>query len=69
MHTFTQLYQSMMDINFSNLPYWDLWAVLKPASQIGDWGLESNTEKRMRDSLKRFAHQAFMVISEGEKGE
>ena len=59
MHTFTHLYKSMMNINFSNLPYWDLWTVSKSAFQISNWGLDKSTETEMRQGLKLFAQQAY----------
>lgn len=59
MHSFTQHYQAMNTINFSNLAYWDLCAALRPASKIDTWGLEADTEKAMRSTHRWFINQAF----------
>jgi hypothetical protein len=48
------------------LPYWDLFAALRPIHGIGDWaagwsalGREDLTEEAMRDAHRRFVAQAF----------
>jgi aminoglycoside phosphotransferase (APT) family kinase protein len=60
MHTFTHHYQSIMtNVNFTNLPYWDLCAALRPASRIGAWAGDPVIERKMRDGHKHFVTQAF----------
>jgi aminoglycoside phosphotransferase (APT) family kinase protein len=59
MQSFTHHYQSMTSIDFSNLPYWDLCAALRPVSQIATWGLDDITEKNMREGHRWFITQAF----------
>jgi aminoglycoside phosphotransferase (APT) family kinase protein len=57
---FTNQYKSMMKtIDFTNLPYWDLCAALRPASKISEWGLDESTEEKMRKRHKWFVTQAF----------
>jgi aminoglycoside phosphotransferase (APT) family kinase protein len=63
---FTQHYQSMTPFDFSQLPYWDLYAALRPASRIAQWaagwaelGREDITEETMRAGHKSFVTQAF----------
>jgi aminoglycoside phosphotransferase (APT) family kinase protein len=59
MQSFTDQYQSMSTIDFTNLPYWDLYAALRSATQIAEWGLEKTTEKSMREAHSWFIAQAF----------
>jgi len=59
---FTQRYQAMMEIDYTNLPYWDLWAVLKPAAKLRSWGLEPEKQKEMLRALSWFAQQAYTGI-------
>ena len=46
MQRFTQQYQSMTTIDFTNLPHWDLCAALRPVAQLAQWGLDDTTEKQ-----------------------
>jgi aminoglycoside phosphotransferase (APT) family kinase protein len=59
MEHFTQQYQSLTGIDFTNLPYWDLCAALRTASQISSWGLDDATKKTMREGHRWFINQAF----------
>jgi hypothetical protein len=59
MHHFTQQYQSLTTIDFTNLPYWDLYAALRPASQFAAWAPDELTEKTMRERYTWFIAQAF----------
>ncbi len=64
MHDATHHYHSLMPaIDFTNLPYWDLCAALRPASQISTWGLDERTEKTMRERHRLFTTQAFEKLS------
>jgi aminoglycoside phosphotransferase (APT) family kinase protein len=63
MHSFTQHYKSMTTIDFTNLPIWDLFAALRPASQMSEWAADDITEKRMRERHKLFTSQAFEKLS------
>jgi aminoglycoside phosphotransferase (APT) family kinase protein len=63
MRTFTQHYQSITPIDFTNLPYWDLWAALRPASQIATWATDEITEENMREGHRWFITQAFAKLS------
>ena len=62
MQRFTHHYQSLAGIDFANLPYWELYAVLRRISQIAGWGLDEITEKTMRERLRWFIAQAFMNL-------
>jgi aminoglycoside phosphotransferase (APT) family kinase protein len=59
MQSFTYQYQSMTTIDFTHLPYWDLYAALRRAANIAEWGLDDTTEKTMREGLRWFVTQAF----------
>lgn len=59
MHSFTRDYESMTTIDFTNLPYWDLCAALRPAFKIAEWAGDDTTERTMRDGHRLFVTQAF----------
>jgi aminoglycoside phosphotransferase (APT) family kinase protein len=63
MHHFTQQYQSLTTIDFTNLPYWDLCAALRPASQFAAWAPDELTETIMRERYSWFIAQALEKIS------
>jgi hypothetical protein len=63
MHSFTQHYQSMTSIDFTNLPVWDLFAALRPASKLNEWAADDIAEKRMRERHRLFITQAFEKLS------
>jgi aminoglycoside phosphotransferase (APT) family kinase protein len=63
MHSFTHYYQSMTTIDFTNLPYWDLCAALRPVAQIAQWGLDDTTERTMRERHRWFVTQTFEKLS------
>ena len=74
MQELTDQYQSMLRqtsvaSDFTNLPYWDLYAALRPASSIAEWatvyppwGRTDITEKTMREGHKWFITQAFRAL-------
>jgi hypothetical protein len=53
----------MTTIDFTNLPYWDLCAALRPASKIAEWAANDTTEKTMREGHRLFITQAFEKLS------
>lgn len=64
MNDFTRQYKSKMTIlDFTNLPYWDLCAALRPIAMIPNWGLDESTKKRMRERHSLFVSQAFEKLS------
>jgi aminoglycoside phosphotransferase (APT) family kinase protein len=65
MQQFTQDYQAMTTLDFSNLPYWDLCAALRPASKLSEWAGDAVTEKRMREGHRHFITQAFEQLAAG----
>ncbi|PKL74349.1 MAG: phosphotransferase family protein [Candidatus Melainabacteria bacterium HGW-Melainabacteria-1] len=69
MECFTKSYLDLSDCDPSNLPYWDLWAALRPAGALADWALGWSalgrpelTEARLREDHGRFVAQAFAAI-------
>ena len=63
MQSFTDQYQSMTTIDFTNLPYWDLCAALRPAFKIAEWAADDNAEKAMREGHRWFITKAFEKLS------
>lgn len=70
MHSFTHEYKSLMDIDYTKLPYWDLCAALRLARLIGanlaQWtafftpfGRHDITEHTFREHFRFFITQAF----------
>lgn len=70
MQDFTARYRAMTAVDFVNLPYWDLYAALRPASKIAEWaegwpewGRTDITEATMREGHRRFIAQAVEKLS------
>jgi aminoglycoside phosphotransferase (APT) family kinase protein len=63
MHSFTRYYRSLSNIDFTNLPYWDLCAALRPAFKIADWAGDTAVERSMRQAHRWFITQAFEGIT------
>jgi aminoglycoside phosphotransferase (APT) family kinase protein len=58
MNYFTEQYKSAItEVDYSNLPYWDLWAALR-LSKFTEWGLDENTIKTMKERINWFISQA-----------
>ena len=64
METFTTTYLELTSIDFSKLPVWDLYAGLGPASKLSGWGLDADTEQRMRQRHADFVAQAIDVLND-----
>jgi aminoglycoside phosphotransferase (APT) family kinase protein len=74
MHSFTHHYMSMMAIDYTNLPYWDLCAALRlvrlAGSNLAEWaaffppfGRHDITEQTIRDHYRFFITQAFEKLA------
>jgi aminoglycoside phosphotransferase (APT) family kinase protein len=59
MDDFTRRYASMTTVDFTHLPYWDLWAVLILAGRTAEWRLDEDTEKAIRAGHEALVAQAF----------
>jgi aminoglycoside phosphotransferase (APT) family kinase protein len=64
MDDFTRRYESTVTaVDFTDLPYWDLWADLRLAGRTTEWGLDEVTERAMRAKHETFVAQAFDKLS------
>jgi aminoglycoside phosphotransferase (APT) family kinase protein len=74
MRSFTQHYISMMAIDYSNLPYWDLCAALRlvrlAGADLAEWaaffvpfGRPDITEQTIREQYRFFVDQAFEQLA------
>ena len=74
MHAFTRRYQSLVDIDYTNLPYWDLCAALRlvrlASGHFSEWaaffvtyGRNDISEQTMRDDYGCFIAQAFAELA------
>ncbi len=68
MYRFTDFYLSLAQIDTANLPYWDLYAALRPIAGIDEWGLGDLALRTMREQLGRFSEWAFDALAGGESG-
>ena len=56
---FTSYYKTLMPhLDYSNLPYWDLCAALRPAGEMADWGLDNETLHKLQTGHKQFVNRA-----------
>jgi aminoglycoside phosphotransferase (APT) family kinase protein len=63
MQDFTKRYQALMGLDCTHLPYWDLYAALRPAFKIAEWAGDPWVEKKMRDGHRVFVAQAFEKVA------
>lgn len=60
---FEERYRAAMpQLSYDYLYLWELVAALRPASRLQDWGLDRETEERMRAVHARFVRQALSRI-------
>jgi aminoglycoside phosphotransferase (APT) family kinase protein len=62
MEDFTKYYRSKNKVDFTNLPYWDLCAALKPCGKLSEWELEKKSKKAMIEKHKLFVSNAIEKI-------
>jgi aminoglycoside phosphotransferase (APT) family kinase protein len=65
---FTANYRALTTLDFTDLPYWDLCAALRPAGKLAGWGLDAATEQRMRAAHHLFVAQAFAQLAAQSPG-
>jgi aminoglycoside phosphotransferase (APT) family kinase protein len=64
MEAFTRRYAGIATaVDFTDLPYWDLWADLRLAGRTSEWGLDEVAEKAMRAGHEVFVAQALRQLS------
>jgi aminoglycoside phosphotransferase (APT) family kinase protein len=64
MQRFTDLYHAQMpQVDLTLLPYWDLYAALAPASELGEWAEgDAAREQHMRAGHELFVQQVFAKL-------
>lgn len=61
---FTSRYKSLRsDLSYDNLPFWDLYAALRPAGKMADWGLDDVTLNKLQAGHKDFVDQAIAKLT------
>jgi aminoglycoside phosphotransferase (APT) family kinase protein len=64
MEDFTRRYRSLvLGVDFTDLPYWDLWADLRLAGRIGEWGLGDAAEQALRTGHEAFVARALEQLA------
>jgi aminoglycoside phosphotransferase (APT) family kinase protein len=70
MRDFTDRYRELTDIDLVHLPYWDLYAALRPITNLAEWaavypalGRPDVTEATMRQGHAEFVGQAFAKLA------
>lgn len=63
MNSFTQRYLSLNPVDARVLPYWDLYAALRPASKLSIWASDAAAEAHMRAGHAEFVAQAFEKLN------
>jgi aminoglycoside phosphotransferase (APT) family kinase protein len=60
---FTRQYRAArQEIDLAALPYWDLYAALRPAGKMADWGLPAADLDRFRAGHREFTSSALRLI-------
>jgi aminoglycoside phosphotransferase (APT) family kinase protein len=62
MGAFTRQYQALARLDWTDLPYWDLAAALRPAGKLAGWGLDATAEAGIRARHRWFIAQAFAAL-------
>ncbi|GBF07748.1 hypothetical protein DAERI_170007 [Deinococcus aerius] len=65
MDELTRRYRAGSGLDFAALPFWDLWAALRPAGRLAGWGLDARTEETLRARHRWFVRQAFGGLAVG----
>lgn len=63
MQTFTRIYRQLSGVDAGALPYWDVWAALRPIGKLGAWGLEPALERTMRAQHREFLAHALAQLA------
>jgi aminoglycoside phosphotransferase (APT) family kinase protein len=63
MQLFTRQYQSMLKLDLTSLPYWDLCAALRPISKAAEWAEWAADEQVMREGHRWFVEQALSSLA------
>ena len=58
MNAFTGRYLELNPVDSTSLPYWDLYAALRPAFKLAEWAADQAAEQKMRERHAFFVAQA-----------
>ena len=64
MERFTHHYRSTTNVDFTDLPWWDLCAALRTVPQIATWGLDATAEEAMFHGHRVFVAMALARVSD-----
>jgi hypothetical protein len=63
MDEFTRQYGALVpDVDLAALPYWDLYAALRPCGQMDRWGLPDADLERFRAAHRRLVADALVRL-------
>lgn len=64
-HTFTERYRSLRpELDYTDLPVWDLCAALGPVGKMAAWGLDDTTFAKLQSGHKAFVDHALEELSD-----
>lgn len=64
MDAFTEQYRTIGgDLNYTDLPLWDLYAALRPAGKMADFGLDGETARQFTSRHREFVCDALENLS------
>jgi aminoglycoside phosphotransferase (APT) family kinase protein len=65
---YTEHYRSLTPtLDDADLPYWDLFAALRPAGEMSSWGLDAATLTRLRGGHREFVDHALQALRSGPR--
>ena len=67
MHHFTELYQSQMNLDMADLPYWDLCASLRPITNIDEWATSFPPLGRPDVTAETMSHDHQLFVDQALK--
>jgi hypothetical protein len=63
MDEFTRQYDALLpDVDLAGLPYWDLYAALRPSGQMDRWGLADADLEKFRAAHRRLVADALVRL-------
>jgi aminoglycoside phosphotransferase (APT) family kinase protein len=64
-HTFTERYRSLRpELDYTDLPVWDLCAALGPVGKMAAWGLDDTTFAKLQSGHKAFVDHVLEELSD-----
>lgn len=62
MAALTRRYLAVATIDAAALPFWDLWAALRPIADLPGWGLDPAAERLLRERHRAFTERALAAV-------